>query len=126
MPCDSSHMEANDSEIEAGRLNLVLDELAGHRRIDAVIWDRAGYDERVYCKSPDEATMDALTRAACTALQSRTDVHLLSLELQMWWRDHKSADAARLKREHLALKTAKARKAAIAKLTPYERKLLGL
>ena len=126
MPCGSSHMNANEYEIEAGRLMLVLDELAGHRAITAALWARAGYDPRVYSKSPDKATMDQLTKSACAALQRRKDIGALSLELQVWWRDHQEADRLRALAEVEATTSARDRKIAIAKLTPYERHLLGL
>jgi hypothetical protein len=49
-----------------------------------------------------------------------------SLEMQMWWRDHKAADAARLANEELAMNRELVRRQALAKLTPIERHALGL
>jgi hypothetical protein len=46
--------------------------------------------------------------------------------MQIWWRDHQAADRARVEEELAAAADAKAKKAAIAKLTPHERKLLGI
>jgi len=49
-----------------------------------------------------------------------------SLELQTWWRDHQEHDKARLQREMKDKKDAKSRRAALKKLSPRERKLLGV
>jgi hypothetical protein len=46
--------------------------------------------------------------------------------MQIWWRDHQAADKARVEAELAAAEDAKAKAAAIAKLTPHERKLLGI
>ena len=46
--------------------------------------------------------------------------------MRMWWRDHQAADKARLQSESEAAKSEADRAALIAKLTPYERKLLGV
>ena len=61
----------------------------------------------------------------CKRLQRR-DVTKLSLEMQIWWRDHQKADKARLQEEMKQLKDKKLRKAALAKLSPYEQQLLGV
>lgn len=49
-----------------------------------------------------------------------------SLEMQIWWRDHRIADKERVEKEIAEKKLRSEKEAAIAKLTPYERKLLGL
>lgn len=69
--------------------------------------------------------MDKNTAKLCSILQTK-DVTQYSLEMQMWWRDHQIADKKRIQEELEAEKTEAARKRAIAKLTPYERELLGL
>ena len=50
----------------------------------------------------------------------------LSRELATWWEKHEAEDKKRLREELQEKKDKKARDAAIAKLTPRERKLLGL
>lgn len=61
----------------------------------------------------------------CLRLQV-ADVTKYSLELQMWWRDHQAADKARLEHEMARKQNEEERAVALAKLTDYERKLLGL
>jgi len=49
-----------------------------------------------------------------------------SPELRQWWAAHKAADKRLIEEELARQKLEKDRKAAIDKLTPHERKLLGL
>jgi hypothetical protein len=112
-------MEANWLEIRLSRVACLLDELDG-KEIDQHHW--RGYHPSVYSQRVDG---DKMVAKLCERLQS-VDVKDYSLEMQIWWRDHKAADKARIKSELAAAKDAKAKKAAIAKLTPHERKLLGI
>lgn len=121
MPCNSDHMAASGYEREISRVACLLDELAG-QKAERGWWD--GYHPRVYCKA-DRATGDQMVSELCAALQSR-DVTQCSLEMQIWWRDHQAADKARCERELAQTKTDAEREAALAKLTPAERRLLGL
>ncbi len=121
MPCNSDHMNASGYEKEISRVACLLDELAGKK------WERSwrdGYHPRVYCKA-DKGLGDLMVNELCEALQGR-DVAQCSLEMQLWWRDHQTADKGRVERELEQAKTADEREAALAKLTPHERKLLGL
>jgi hypothetical protein len=114
-------MAANGYESELSQVACLLDELAGQK------WDRSwwdGYHPRVYCKA-DRTKGDQMVRELCAALQSR-DVTQYSLEMQIWWRDHQAADKARCEGDLAQAKTAAERDAALAKLTPAERRLLGL
>ncbi|MDE1830198.1 MAG: hypothetical protein KGI25_07730 [Thaumarchaeota archaeon] len=43
-----------------------------------------------------------------------------------WWNEHKERDRQRIEAEMAAARKEASREAALAKLTPYERKLLGL
>jgi len=61
----------------------------------------------------------------CQKLQN-VDISEYSLEMQMWWRDHQKADKARIERELKEARTRAAKAAALAKLTEYEKALLGL
>ena len=119
MPCDSSYMEANGLEIRLSQVACLLDELDG-KGFDQAHWQ--GYHPRVYNQRVDG---DKMVAKLCKRLQS-VDVKDYSLEMQIWWRDHQAADRARAEEELAAAKDAKAKKAAIAKLTPHERKLLGI
>jgi hypothetical protein len=66
-----------------------------------------------------------MVQELCSRLQ-KLDVTKYSLEMQVWWRDHQKADKERLERGIREATELKARAEAMAKLTPYERGLLGL
>ncbi|NKF52781.1 hypothetical protein G3R49_19680 [Shewanella sp. WXL01] len=73
------------------------------------------------------AMLDEHTRQLCKFCQlNRASIADYSLELQIWWRDHQAADRARAEKELREAKTAKEIKAAHAKLTEHEKRLLGL
>jgi hypothetical protein len=112
-------MEANVLEIRLSQVACLLDELDG-KAIDPHHW--RGYHPRVYSKRVDG---DKMVARLCERLQF-VDVKNYSLLMQIWWRDHKKADKARAEAELAAAKDAEAKKAAIAKLTLHERKLLGI
>lgn len=122
MPCDSSHMKANTYEIEISRVVCLLEELDG-KKWSSDHWD--GYHPKVYCKANREFG-DRVVSELCGKLQKLSSKQLsnLSLELQMWWRDHKKADKEKLEKTLKAKKREKDRAAALAKLTPYERRIL--
>lgn len=120
MPCDSKHLEASGYEKEISRVACFIDELAGKK------WTRAefeGYHPKVYSKCSRNLG-DRLTRQLCSALR-KVDVTKYSLELQIWWRDHQAADEERRRRDEKVLQDDADIKAALEKLTPRERKLLG-
>lgn len=120
MPCDSSHLEATHKEREMSMIACLLDELDGKKRINRDHW--RGYHPRVYNQRVDA---DEMTAELCSRLQS-LDVSRCSLEMQIWWRDHQEADRNKAKAAIAKAKNDKQKKAALAKLTPHERKLLGL
>lgn len=100
----------------------MLDELNGKKRINREHWQ--GYHPRVYNRI-SRLDADKLTEELCSRLQD-VDVSACSLEMQIWWRDHQEADKAKAKSALSAAKKKAERKAALAKSTPHERKLLGL
>lgn len=122
MPCDSRHMQAGQEEIELSKVACLLDELDG-KPWDNYHW--RGYHPAIYCKITTKEKADALFAELCSRLQA-VDVTKYSLELQMWWRDHQAADKARLEHEMARKKSNEEKRVALAKLTAYERKLLGL
>lgn len=111
MGCNSDYMRATPAEELSKQLMGLLLE-AG------LINHEAGYYGQ-----PDK--IDEHTQMLCQFCQNN-DVGKCSLEFQIWWRDHQKADKERLDREQEALKTKNEREAALDKLTPYERKLLGV
>ena len=126
MPCESGYLNANGYEIRMSQAACLLDELDG-KPINQSHW--AGYHPRVYCRA-SIVEGDKIVKELCDRLQ-KLDVTKHSLEMQIWWRDHQKSDRERLERERLEREirkaaALKAREEAIAKLTPYERGLLGI
>lgn len=119
MPCNSDHLRATHRERETSRVACLMDELDG-KKFNRDRWD--GYHPRVYNQRVDA---DAMTAELCARLQG-VDVTDYSLEMQIWWRDHKKADKERAEAAVAKAKTEKQKRAALKKLTPHERKLLGL
>ena len=125
MPCDGSYMNPNRLEKNLSVLYCCLDELDG-KKVEPS-W-RTGYHPAVYCQGPTSGEIHDKTAELCEKLQnmSRKAISKTSLELQMWWRDHQEADRKRVEQSIKAKREHEERKKAIAKLTPYERNLLGL
>lgn len=119
MPCNCDHLEASGLEIALSRVACLLDELGG-KQFDSKHW--RGYHPRVYNRQVDG---NSLTSELCSKLQD-VDVTNYSLEMQIWWRDHQKADKERIEQELLLKKEGEERKAALSKLTEYEKNLLGI
>lgn len=66
----------------------------------------------------------------CARLEAENLTHLLTAPTKEWWEEHKKIDAERIAREERKQKIASDRKAlrksALGKLTPEERKVLGI
>lgn len=124
MPCDGSHCEAFGSEIALSRVMCCLDELNGKKFSKS---DWSGYHDKAYGHASDEL-LDQKTAELCARLESigESFIRNMSLELQIWWRDHQEHDRRRLKREKEEAEKKAVRKAALAKLTAEEREALGL
>ncbi len=120
MPCNSDYMNPLDMEVELSKVACLLDELKDGKKIDPNHW--AGYHPMVYSKIVDG---DSLVSELCTRLQEE-DVSKFSLEMQIWWRDHKAADIARVNRELNDNQKDIDKAKALAKLSQYEKDLLGL
>lgn len=63
---------------------------------------------------------------ACTEMEKYDMMRWRSAALNAFWDQHKNEDAVRLAKEVALHKEVAERTAAIAKLTPHERKILGL
>ena len=120
MACVSDYLAAGTEEIAMSQVACLLDEIDGKNEIDPRHW--LGYHPNIYSKKYDA---DKLVSELCEKLQ-KADVTKYSLEMQIWWRDHQKADRERLEHEMKRKKTEEEKETALAKLTPYERKLLGL
>jgi hypothetical protein len=85
-----------------------------------------GYDKRVYNRGITQQKLNEKVEELCSLLKKKKDITKYSLEMQVWWRDHQKADKEREKKEAKQKEYDKARKKALAKLTPAEKKLLNL
>ena len=119
MPCDSSYMYPTPLETKSAEVRELLREVAG---------------KSFNHKSPKEyygnvATIDKDTERLCNWCKDNEN-HLhglygMSLELQIWWRDHQEEDARREKDVRIKAKQQRLKKQALTKLTLEERRALG-
>jgi hypothetical protein len=73
--------------------------------------------------------LDLATRVACEAMSVLTkggNYTNMSAEAKTWWQKHQDEDARRIAREKAERKRLADKKAALAKLTPAEKKALNL
>lgn len=124
MPCNTDHMMPHTREIELSKIAYLLDELETGVSVNPRTFN-SGMHKSVYNRGISHSKADAMIAKLCGQLQ-QADVGSLSLEAQVWWRDHQAVDRARLEAELQAKHDAEAKRAAIAKLTTHERKLLGI
>lgn len=124
MPCRSDYMEPDAQEREMSRVFCVRDELAG-KKPTRNHWE--GYHPKAYGVSFERAESDKITAGVCAQLSADpVAVKRLSLEAQIWWRDHQEADRERVQTTREKKRLDALRGQAIKKLTPEERKALGL
>lgn len=130
MPCNSDHLEPMRREIDASRVLCVLDELNAGRPIDdhRVPQWWYGYHPSAYMRILSKEDVDRWTAEACGKLSKLKPaaIRKMSLELQLWWREHQKADAERKARERREERDKELRAQALAKLTPAERRALGV
>jgi len=124
MGCRSDYLEANQGEKNLSEVLTFLEELETGVFVKK---NTEGYRKDVYNRPLDDINKELETRVPelCSKLQL-VDTTKYSLELQMWWRDHKEADRLRVEKEMEEVKEGELREQAISKLTDYEKKLLGL
>lgn len=95
MPCNSDYMNPDYHEVNHSKVRSGLDELAG-RTVKDSYWE--GYHPSVYCEHTSKEELDIDTRTLCEALSKLgKKTQTLSLELQLWWREHQKADKRREK-----------------------------
>ncbi len=122
-PCRSDYMEPSETEREHSNVRYLLEELETGELTPKY---NDGMHPDIYNHyNKSNIDLDKDTDTLCSKLQ-KVDVTKYSLEMQVWWRDHQRADKKRLEEELREQKTKKLRLRAIAKLTPYEQKLLGI
>lgn len=112
MPCNSDYMNPTEKESNSVEVLGFLKEVG----------EKVGKYDSYYGRIE---TLDEDVAKLCSFCQ-KNDVAKYSLELQIWWRDHKKADKERVKKEMHKIKEKEAKEKALAKLTKYEKKLLGL
>ncbi|MCK5616530.1 hypothetical protein KAR91_82470 [Candidatus Pacearchaeota archaeon] len=111
METDCDHLEPKYKEIESRKVIEILASIGLYQN------EIPYYGET--------SKLEKHTIMLCDFCQSN-DVSSHSLELQIWWRDHRKADKERLEREQKADKTEEEKKKALSKLTDYEKELLGV
>lgn len=122
MPCRSDYLAANNKEVAMSQVACLLDELNGIS-LNKTHWD--GYHPNVYNMNLSKSECDKMVEKLCSKLQE-VDVSEYSLEMQMWWRDHKKADKERLENDLKKAQSQIDKQNALNKLTDYEKGLLGL
>ena len=100
MPCDGSHNNPTDLEIEGTKAAYVIEELLSGKHVPKHEFYR-GYHPRVYDRSGP--VINEVIASACSKIKARREAELphifkawlsgRSLELQIWWRDHEEMDA---------------------------------
>ena len=121
MPCNSDYMEPTTKEKQISEVLFFLQEVS--RPFAQLPKDRHNHpDVREVLRSGYE---DEFVAELCDLLEG-ADVTKYSLELQIWWRDHKAADAKRRSQEEEEARRRQYRASARAKLTPEERRAVGL
>ena len=126
MPCLSHESGPSRRAIEYGRVKCLLAELGTGAPVnpDSPEW-------KGYINNFSNQNLNSATAQLCEALKEietecPEELGRCSLELQIWWRDHKKTDAERRKKEAEEKKTQDEKDAALRKLTPHEKNLLGL
>lgn len=98
MPCNSDYLGPTNLELKLSHVRGLLQELEtgslpdgfGPRYLDDTVYN---LPNRTLKKDLDEATAELCSSLKKLEVLGR--IHTYSLELQIWWRDHKLADAKR-------------------------------
>ena len=132
MPCKSDYLDPNQTEIdrkEVSELIVYIDKKLGLKTPAKII--KASTD--AYGRDVD---LDEIVASLCSKISSldkkQTEEivynakNKTSRRLADWWEEHQEADKKRLKKELKEAKENKDRDTLIAKLTTYEKRLLGI
>lgn len=120
MPCESPRDE--DVFWHTGLVECLLDELNGVDRSGIIRepWKHPAASATYFAKHSD-----ARTALLCERLRT-DDVTKRSLELQMWWRDHKKQDKARVLQALADAQNRGVLDDTVDALSQYERELAGV
>jgi hypothetical protein len=130
MPCNSDYLEPSNREREHQRAAKLLAYIHERMAIDCPAWITK---EAANHYANDERLIPLL----CTTMTNMGDVMRdnftyksarlpMARDLADWWETHQAADKARVEREQKLEAQATLRSQALAKLTPAERRALGL
>ena len=100
MPCNSDYMEPNTMERSLSNAMCIHNELDGVTFQES--W-RKGYHPDIYNKSISKSAADTIVSTLCSRLKDHPDTSSLTLEAQIWWRDHQKADKIREDEEEYQL-----------------------
>lgn len=105
MPCNSDYLNSTDLEKSLSRVFCILEELTTGKHVDPRSSDWGGYHDLAYGHATRQLA-DEKVAELCAKFKklSKTKIGKLSLEAQIWWRDHQKADK---QRERLERKKAK-------------------
>ena len=118
MPCNCDHLEPTKREAESVKVMELVREITGKP-----------FDHKNPHHGPYGNTdhLNAYTAHLCEwCWNNPGKLKDMSLELQIWWRDHQEADKAKEEQEELKREVEIAKARAISKLTLEERKALGV
>ena len=122
MPCNSDYMNATPTERKMSQVACFMDEINGVNDSHACM---EGYHPRVYGQNLNKNQQDEMVVRLCTKCRV-IDISNYSLELQIWWRDHKRADELRNQTDAVAEQRQIDTVTALAKLTDRDIEVLGL
>jgi len=116
-------MEPTALEIELSKVKCFLAELDGRGYNKAWL---QGTCPGVYNMNPTPAELNVYTATLCQRLRNtpKTKLAEYSLELQLWWQDHRAADERRRKQSVEAIQSRALAEVALAKLSPPEKEAL--
>lgn len=99
MPCRADYMEPNKRELELSKIFTIIDELDGY---PFDYNNFSGYHPKAYGKNFSQADLDIETSNLCWRLKELGNVNILklTLESQIWWRDHQMVDLRRSNEKH--------------------------
>lgn len=127
MPCRCDDYEQPKLNHELSKVCCLLQEI-DHGNFDVYdYW--GGTHPTVYNRNISNDKADDLTSELCAKIQKiekESELSNYSLELQIWWRDHKKQDKLRIQEELDKKYEEDAKERALRKLSAYEKKLLGL
>lgn len=110
MPCNSDYLGPTNLELKLSHVRGLLQELEtgslpdgfGPRYLDNNVYNLSN---RILKKELDGATAELCS--GLKKLEALGRIHTYSLELQIWWRDHKLADEQRISSEGRARRSKK-------------------